>query len=280
MGDEWPAESDHRPALSTRAGVHRLPRCPARRPMPRLGVRRRPAGRRRPSEAPRPRCPTRRSSRRSGPCWRPRRSMARGTGRCALDCGREAIGVGRNRVLRLMRRNGLLAPQRAGHRHGDPAHDPGRSRRRGPTSCGAPTPPGSTRPRRAGAGGSAPSTTRAPTSSGGTWRRSVTGGRPSSPCTRASELAYGAFEKDVARGLAVRSDWGPQYAANAFRNELAWLGITHSPSFVGEPQCNGVIERFIRTLKEQCLWRHRFETEPYRDRRRPNSLNQATSAWA
>ena len=27
-----------------------------------------------------------------------------------------------------------------------------------------------------------------------------------------------------------------------------------------EPQCNEVIERFIRTLKEQCLWLHRFET--------------------
>lgn len=30
--------------------------------------------------------------------------------------------VGRNRVLRLMRAAGLLAPQRAGHPHGDPAH--------------------------------------------------------------------------------------------------------------------------------------------------------------
>src|SRR5262245_39665872 len=48
--------------------------------------------------------------------------------------------------------------------------------------------------------------------------------------------------------------------ADAFRNELAWLGITHSPSFVGEPQGNGVIERFMRTLKEQCLWIHRFRT--------------------
>ena len=46
----------------------------------------------------------------------------------------------------------------------------------------------------------------------------------------------------------------------ACRYELAWLGIRHSPSFVGEPQCNGVVERFIRTLKEQCLWLHRFET--------------------
>jgi putative transposase len=48
--------------------------------------------------------------------------------------------------------------------------------------------------------------------------------------------------------------------ADAFRTELLWLGITHSPSFVREPQCNGVIERFMRTLKEQCIWLHRFET--------------------
>ena len=72
--------------------------------------------------------------------------------------------------------------------------------------------------------------------------------------------AYGAFGQDVAGGLALRSDRGPQYAADGFRKERAWLGITHTPSFVGEPQCTGVIERFIQTLKEQCLWLHRFET--------------------
>ena len=72
--------------------------------------------------------------------------------------------------------------------------------------------------------------------------------------------AFGRFGKDVARGLTVRSDWGPQYVAEAFRAELAWLGIRHSPSFVGEPQCNGIMERFIRTLKEQCLWLHRFDS--------------------
>ena len=26
------------------------------------------------------------------------------------------------------------------------------------------------------------------------------------------------------------------------------------------PECNGVIERFMRTLKEQCLYLHRFQT--------------------
>ena len=41
---------------------------------------------------------------------------------------------------------------------------------------------------------------------------------------------------------------------------MKWLGITISPSYVGEPECNGVIERFMRTLKEQCLYLHRFQS--------------------
>jgi transposase InsO family protein len=36
--------------------------------------------------------------------------------------------------------------------------------------------------------------------------------------------------------------------------------MTITPSYVGEPGCNGVIERFIRTLKEQCLHLHRPHT--------------------
>src|SRR5437588_45690 len=41
---------------------------------------------------------------------------------------------------------------------------------------------------------------------------------------------------------------------------VKWLGMTITPSYVGEPECNGVIERFMRTLKEQCLYLHRFQT--------------------
>src|SRR5262249_1521695 len=48
-------------------------------------------------------------------------------------------------------------------------------------------------------------------------------------------------------GLTVRTDWGPQDTAHAFGAELRWLGIQHSPSFVGEPQCHGVIERSLRS---------------------------------
>ena len=80
------------------------------------------------------------------------------------------------------------------------------------------------------------------------------------PIRQGVQHAFGTFRKDVARGLSVRCDWRPQYIADAWINEVKWLGITISPSYVGEPECNGVMERFIRTLKEQCIYLHRFKS--------------------
>nr|CAA9275693.1 Mobile element protein [uncultured Armatimonadetes bacterium] len=71
---------------------------------------------------------------------------------------------------------------------------------------------------------------------------------------------FGAFAKDIARGLAVRHDHGSQYMADAFQAELAFLGIESSPAFVRAPEGNGCAERFIRTLKENLLWVHTFDT--------------------
>ena len=45
-----------------------------------------------------------------------------------------------------------------------------------------------------------------------------------------------------------------------FQRELTFLGMTSSPSFVREPEGNGVAERFIRTLKENLLWVRTFAT--------------------
>jgi len=45
-----------------------------------------------------------------------------------------------------------------------------------------------------------------------------------------------------------------------FQNEIAFLGIASSPAFVREPEGNGCIERFFRTLKEQLLWVRDFAT--------------------
>lgn len=43
-----------------------------------------------------------------------------------------------------------------------------------------------------------------------------------------------------------------------FQAEIAFLGMESSPAFVRQPEGNGCIERFFRTLKEQLLWLRRF----------------------
>jgi len=69
----------------------------------------------------------------------------------------------------------------------------------------------------------------------------------------------GAIGEGLGQGIAIRHDWGPQYIAGDFKDELKFLGFKNSPAFVHEPQTNGVIERFFRTLKEECLWLEDFQ---------------------
>jgi putative transposase len=66
--------------------------------------------------------------------------------------------------------------------------------------------------------------------------------------------------QDAAPGLGLRHDHGSQYMSQVFQDEVAFLGIESSPAFVREPQGNGCVERFIRTLKENLLWLRTFDT--------------------
>ena len=80
------------------------------------------------------------------------------------------------------------------------------------------------------------------------------------PIRQGIRACFGGFAKAIAVGLAVRHDHGSQYMADAFQSELDFLGIESSPAFVRAPEGNGCAERFIRTLKENLLWVHTFET--------------------
>jgi transposase InsO family protein len=71
---------------------------------------------------------------------------------------------------------------------------------------------------------------------------------------------FGAFEENIAEGLTLRHDHGSQYVSDDFQNEIAFLGVETSPSFVRQPEGNGCAERFIRTLKENLLWVKHFST--------------------
>jgi transposase InsO family protein len=57
---------------------------------------------------------------------------------------------------------------------------------------------------------------------------------------------FGAIAPGVARGLKLRHDHGSNYISGDFQDEIKCLGIEASPSFVREPEGNGVAERFIR----------------------------------
>ena len=80
------------------------------------------------------------------------------------------------------------------------------------------------------------------------------------PVRQGVHRCFGAIAPGVARGLKLRHDHGSNYMSGDFQDEIKCLGIEASPSFVREPEGNGVAERFMRTLKENLLWVKTFET--------------------
>jgi transposase InsO family protein len=69
---------------------------------------------------------------------------------------------------------------------------------------------------------------------------------------------FGGFDRGIAAELTIRHDHGSASMSDDFQQELTFRGMTSSPSFVREPEGNGVAERFIRTLKENLLWVRHF----------------------
>ena len=58
----------------------------------------------------------------------------------------------------------------------------------------------------------------------------------------------------MARGLALRMDHGSQYLSDHVLNQLRYWGIHPSVGFLEEPETNGVVERWNRTLTEQAVY--------------------------
>ena len=84
--------------------------------------------------------------------------------------------------------------------------------------------------------------------------------RPWSPSARVSANASAVSATVPPAGCGCVTTHGSNYLADDFQQEVAFFGIDSSPSFVREPEGNGVAERFIRTLKENLLWVRSFET--------------------
>jgi transposase InsO family protein len=78
------------------------------------------------------------------------------------------------------------------------------------------------------------------------------------PIRQGAHEHFAGFSAGCAAGLRLRHDHGSVYMSDDFQNEIQFLGIEPSPAFVRQPEGNGCIERFFRTLKEQLLWVRRF----------------------
>ena len=70
-----------------------------------------------------------------------------------------------------------------------------------------------------------------------------------------SEFTYTMVHHRVgaADGLVLRHYNGSNYVSEELQREIAFFRMEISRSFVRQPQCNGVAERFIRTLNEQIV---------------------------
>jgi transposase InsO family protein len=143
---------------------------------------------------------------------------------------RARVGVGRNRVLWLMREKQLLSPYRQPPR---PAND-----HNGTILTTAPD-------RLWGTDASMVQTV----ADGPVWVFAAL-----EPVSQAVTARFGGIEADAARGVTVRADNGPQYISRHFTRQRAHWGMALSPSFPHQPETNGVAERFFRTLKEQVIY--------------------------
>jgi transposase InsO family protein len=80
------------------------------------------------------------------------------------------------------------------------------------------------------------------------------------PIRQGIKKCYGKFTAQIAAGLALRCDHGSQYTSDYFQTELKHFGIRQSLAYVAEPQTNGVAERFWKTLKKQVLEGRIYQT--------------------
>ncbi|WP_343033969.1 IS3 family transposase, partial [Vibrio agarilyticus] len=68
---------------------------------------------------------------------------------------------------------------------------------------------------------------------------------------------YGVIGK-ATPGLQLRSDNGLVFTSRLYTTLAMQYGLTQEFIQPHTPQQNGMVERLIRTIKEQCIWMHNF----------------------
>ena len=82
---------------------------------------------------------------------------------------------------------------------------------------------------------------------------------PEAALEQALIARYGCLGK-VRQPLLLRSDNGLVFTSRSYTALVKSYGLQQEFITPHSPEQNGMVERVIRTLKEQCVHRHRFET--------------------
>ncbi len=94
-------------------------------------------------------------------------------------------------------------------------------------------------------------------------RKRAVGMRPrieANPSDAAALIARFGTLGRVEEEFLLRSDNGLVFTSHHFTAIVRSYGLKQEVIAPHCPQQNGMVERFIRTLKEQCVHRHRFES--------------------
>ncbi len=70
---------------------------------------------------------------------------------------------------------------------------------------------------------------------------------------RSVHRCFGSIAPGVARGLKLRHDHGSNYMSGDFQDEIKCLGIEASPSFVREPEGNGVARASVGSIAIRAM---------------------------
>ena len=168
------------------------------------------------------------------------------------------IRTSKERVRRLMREHDLQAPHRVGHAHGPKAHD-------GTITTEAPAAMWGTDMTATGTIGEGSAfvfvaVDHCTTECIGLMRPRAEPVEALEPIRQGVRERFGAIGKGAWPMGCVSVTTTVELSGRRFSAEVAFFGIESSPSFVREPEGNGVAERFIRTLKENVLWVRSFDT--------------------
>lgn len=96
------------------------------------------------------------------------------------------------------------------------------------------------------------------------WHLSRTGraSTASAALEQALITRYGTLGR-VREPFLLRSDNGPVFTSRDYTRLVRSYGLKQEFITPHCPQQNGMVERVIRTFKEECVHRHRFESETH-----------------